>query len=194
MELFIGKQLQVVGYSFILGLIFGGLYDIIRIIHIICGIASYAGNREEPRTETGMKRGKLPFLLFFLFDAVYMLTVTAMFSVFQYWQMNGTFRLFVLVSVLAGAALWHGTAGRLVMAFSETIVRMLRLAALWLVVRPVRFVLGLFRKVLFFVYRQTVGCTVRRICRMIRFFRSERIRRNLKKEISFSAENKRNPT
>jgi len=194
MELFIGKQLQVVGYSFILGLIFGGLYDIIRIIHIICGIASYAGNREESPTESGMKRGKLPFLLFFLFDAVYMLTVTATFSVFQYWQMNGAFRLFVLMSVLAGYVLWHGTAGRLVMACSEAIVRLLRLTALWLVVRPVRFVLGLFRKVLVFVYRQTAGRMVRRIFRTVRFLRSERIRRKLRNDISFSAENKRNPT
>ena len=202
MELFIGKQLQVVGYSFILGLIFGGLYDIIRIIHIICGIASYAGNRENSGTETGMKRGKIPFLLFFLCDAAYMLTVTAVFSVFQYWQMNGTFRLFVLLSVTAGIAVWHVTAGRVVTACSEAIVRLLRLAARWLLIRPVRMLCGILRKILLFVYRQTAGRMVRLIRQGIRSVRSDRIRRKFRNDIRFSdgknrteksVENKRKP-
>lgn len=186
MELFIGKQLQVVGYSFILGLIFGGLYDIIRIIHIICGIASYAGNYEDSGTETGMKRGKIPFLLFFLCDAVYMLTVTAVFSVFQYWQMNGMFRLFVLLSVTTGFAVWHVTAGRVVTACSEAIVRLLRLAARWLLIRPVCMLYGILRKMLLFVYRQTAGRMVRRFRQGIRSVRSDHIRRNFRNDIRFS--------
>lgn len=194
MEFFIGKQLQVVVYSFILGLIFGGLYDIIRIIHIICGIASYAGNREDSEAGTYMKRGKLPFLLFFLCDAAYVLTVTAMFSVFQYWQMNGTFRLFVLSAVIAGFAVWYHTAGRVVMAFSEAIVRLLRLAALWLLVKPARFLLGILRRMLLFVYRQTAGRAVRLILRGLRAVRSNRIRGKFEKDISFAVENKRKPT
>lgn len=184
MELFLGKQLQVVGYSFVLGLIFGGLYDIIRIIHILCGIASYAP--VHPQTDMRrMKRGKLPFVLFFLCDAAYMLTVTAMFSVFQYWQMNGQFRLFVLLSVLAGFAVWHSTAGRLVMAFSERIVRFLRFAVLWIVVKPVRFLLGLVSGCFRFLYRQTAGRIASLLCRTVRKLRTAAIRRKFAGDIGF---------
>ncbi|MGN1346663.1 MAG: hypothetical protein ACI4V1_07745 [Eubacteriales bacterium] len=188
MEIFIGKQLQVVVYSFVLGLIFGGLYDIIRIVHILCGIASYSG-------ETAvMRRGKLPFLLFFLFDTAYVLTVIVVFSVFLYWQMNGIFRLFVLLSAVAGFAVYYGTAGRVVMFCSETIVRFLRLAVLWTVVKPARFVFGLLRRTFVFLGRQTVGRLVSWIRRRIWKIRSERIRRKFGKDICFAAVHKKEPT
>ncbi len=190
MELFIGKQLQAAAYSFILGLIFGGLYDIIRIIHILCGIASYAPVREDT-DGSRMKRGRLPFCLFFLCDAVYMLTVTAMFSVFQYWQMNGKFRLFLLLSALAGFAVWHATAGRLVMIFSEAIVRFLRLAVLWTVVKPVRFLLAVLCRFLMFLYRQTAGRMVCLVRRNVRILRAAGIRRKFEKDIGFVLVNKR---
>ena len=184
MELFLGKQLEVVVYSFILGLIFGGLYDIIRIIHIMCGIASYTG-------EGRRKSGILPFFLFFLCDAVYMLIITATFSVFLYAQMSGTFRLFVLLSVLAGFAVWYATAGRLVMACSEAIVRFLRRTAYWMLWIPVRFLLGILRKIFVFLYRQTAGRILRTLRNRVRHHRSEFICRKLKKDLCFVSENKR---
>ena len=180
MELFIGKQLQVVVYSFILGLIFGGLYDIIRMIHIICGIASYSGGK------TVMKRGKLPFLLFFLCDAVCMITVTAAFSVFLYWQMNGTFRLFVLLSVLAGWFVYYHTAGRIVMFFSEAIVRLIRLAVLWIFVKPARSILRIVRNIAAFVFRHTAGRAVLFFRNRFRSLRDRRIRRYLRNDICFA--------
>jgi hypothetical protein len=180
MELFIGKQLQTAAYSFVLGLIFGGLYDIIRIIHILCGIASYMPADEEKRPE---KRGFVSFLLFFLGDAAYMLTVTAVFSVFQYWQMSGKFRLFVLLSVLAGYAVWHRTAGRLVMAFSEAIVRFLRRIVLWTIVKPVRFLLKILRKSAGFLYRHTAGRAAELLRRGVRSLCMRNIRRKFRKDI-----------
>ena len=180
MELFIGKQLQTAAYSFVLGLIFGGLYDIIKIIHILCGIASYAPAEADKRPA---KRGCVPFVLFFLGDAVYMLTVTAVFSVFQYWQMSGKFRLFVLLSVLAGFFVWHKTAGRLVMAFSEAIVRLLRQIVLWTVVKPVRFFLKILRKTVGFLYCHTAGRAVGLLCRGMRNLCMRNIRRKFGKDI-----------
>lgn len=181
MELFIGKQLQVVGYSFVLGLIFGGLYDIIRIAHCLCGIASYTG------TSRGMRRGKLPFFLFFLLDTAYMIAVTAMFSIFLYWQMSGVFRLFVLVSAVIGLAIYLCTAGRIVMLFSETIVRLLKKTVRCLLIKPVRWILRFFGRVLVGLYRRTVRRTVGRmtkaVMRGMRCIRAGRIRRCLKKDI-----------
>ncbi len=177
MELFIGKQLQVVGYSFILGLIFGGLYDIIRIAHCLCGIASYTG------TSRGMRRGKLPFFLFFLLDTAYMIAVTAMFSIFLYWQMSGTFRLFVLVSAVTGLAVYLCTAGRIVMLFSETIVCFLKKVVRCLLVKPMRWILRFLGRILAGLYRQTIGRVAEAVLHGMRYVRAERIRRNLKKDI-----------
>ncbi len=134
-----------------------------------------------------MKRGKLPFLLFFLCDAAYMSTVTAVFSIFLYWQMNGTFRLFVLLSAAAGFFVYYHTAGRIVMFFSEAIVRFLRLAALWILVKPTRFVLRIVRGILIFIFRQTAGRVVSLIRRGIRTLRADRIRRTFRKDICFTS-------
>lgn len=88
MEFFIEKQLITVLYSTFLGLIFGAAYDIIRIVHVICNIASYSGENR------GMKRTKAAFALFFLFDFIYAAAVTLTFSFFVYWNNSGDFRWF----------------------------------------------------------------------------------------------------
>lgn len=150
MEIYIEKQLSVILYSLILGLIFGGLYDIMRIIHILCGIATYQAHR------TTMKRGRLPFILFFILDIAYMLTLTVCFSVFQYWQMNGRFCWFVLLSTLIGAALWHKTAGRAVMSVSETLVSLLRRAIHCLIIVPFCFIYSSIRRLLYLLAKHTV--------------------------------------
>ena len=159
----------------------------------MCGIASYAGDRTDPGAGSVMKRGKLPFLLFFLCDAVYMLAAAAMFSVFQYWQMNGEFRLYVLAGTAAGFAVWHGTAGRVVMAFSEAIVRLIRLTVRVLVIRPAAFFLRFLRRTLAFLYRRTAGRILYWIRSGVRAVRSDRIRRKFGNDIRFTAENKRKP-
>lgn len=181
MELYIEKQLQTVLYSFILGLIFGGLYDIIRMIHILCGIASYDGKSCDI-----MKRGKIPFVLFFVFDTVYALAVTAIFSVFQYWQMNGRFRLFVLLSAVVGFVVWYRTAGRVVMALSEAVVRFIKSVFLRFVVLPVRFCLKCLFCAVRFAYRMTVKRAVRLTLRGLRAVRSNRIKKKLDGDIRFS--------
>ncbi|MBE6711314.1 MAG: hypothetical protein E7579_09380 [Ruminococcaceae bacterium] len=112
-----------------------------------------------------------------------MIAVTAMFSIFLYWQMNGTFRLFVLVSASAGLAVYLRTAGRIVMLFSETIVRLLRTAVRWLVVKPVRGILRVLGRVLAGLYSVTIGQTAKAVLRGIRHIRSGRIRRCLKNDI-----------
>ncbi len=177
MEIFIGKHLQVAAYSFILGLIFGGLYDIIRISHILCGIASYTGEHR------GMKRGVLPFLLFFLGDVAYTLTVIAVFSVFLYWQVNGKFLWFLPMTVLAGFAVYSHTVGRIVMAFSEAITRFLRLAALWLVIRPAKFVFHLIRRIFSFVWRQTFGRILQALRKSVRAVHAAGIRKKFRKDV-----------
>lgn len=177
MEIYIEKQLSVILYSLILGLIFGGLYDIIRIVHILCGIATYQPHR------TTMKCGRLPFILFFILDIAYMLTVTVCFSVFQYWQMNGRFRWFVLLSTLIGAALWHKTAGRAVMAVSETLVSLLRRAIHCLVIVPLCFIYRLLRCFLCLLAEHTVLRVLSAVVCVVRRARHSHLRGRLVRDI-----------
>ncbi len=185
MEIFIEKQLAATAYSFILGLIFGGLYDIIRITHILCGIASYSGEKR------GMKRGVLPFTLFFLGDAAFALAVTASFSTFLYWQMNGRFRWFLLVGTVAGFAAYYHTAGRAVMTFSEAITCFLRLVAAWIIVKPAKFLGKLLRKITRFLYRYTLGRLLRLLRRTVRAIQSNRIRKTFGKDVQSAVSHKK---
>ncbi len=137
--------------SVILGLIFGAFYDIIKISHIICGIASYSGENR------GMKRGILPCIIFALLDFVYVLSMAAVLSVFVYWQNNGVIRAFILIPCTLGFVLYHNTVGRAVMYFSEAVVRFIRLVFRYTVAIPVRFVLGIIRRIVRFVYTSTLG-------------------------------------
>lgn len=178
MEFYIKKQLIEVLYSLILGLIFGGLYDIIRIVHILCGIASYSGERSFCR------RGAIPFTIFFLTDLLFMLTVTAVYSFFIYWQMNGELRLYVFIAVIAGFAVYYNTAGRAVMFFSEVIVRFLRFIGHYAIVIPVRYLWKLLVLVCGFVYRNTIGAVILFVFERFLLIRENRVLRFIKRSIS----------
>ena len=91
MEFFIEKQILNIVYSVILGLIFGAIYDIIRIIYVMCGIASYRGGR------VSMKRGAVPFVIFALFDLSVIKLFTSVYSVFDYWTENEIFISYIIV-------------------------------------------------------------------------------------------------
>ncbi len=176
MEVYIQKQIIIVGYSVILGLIFGALYDIIRVIHILCGIASYSGEKK------GMERGKVPFILFFLTDSVYMLFVTLLFSFFVYWINSGVVRFFILFSVIVGFLLYILTVGRVVMVFSEAIVKWIKMIIRYTVFIPAAFVCKIIKCVVLFVYRHTVVKLFQFLRRVRLERRTERYRKLLKRD------------
>lgn len=177
MEFYIKKQLIEVLYSLILGLIFGGLYDIIRIIHILSGIASYSGE------ETFSRRGAIPFAVFFATDLIYMTTVTAVYSFFIYWKMNGVFRLYVFIAVIVGFIVYYNTAGRVVMFFSEIIARFLRFIGYYGIVVPARFIFSFLFRAGRFVYMKTVGAAISYIFERILLIREKNVLRAVRKNI-----------
>ena len=151
MEFFIEKQLIIMQNSVILGLIFGAFYDIIKISHIICGIASYSGEN------CGMKHSVGSYIIFGLMDFIYTAGLTVTLSVFVYWQNNGVIRAFILVPCALGFVLYHKTAGRAVMYFSEVVVRFIRIVFRYTVAIPVRFVIRIVKRILIWVYAVTAG-------------------------------------
>ncbi len=182
MEIFLEKQLINIAYSVILGLIFGIFYDIIRIIHIMCGIASYSGEN------VGMKRGRLAFFIFFVLDIAYMLTVTALYSLFVYWSYNGSFRLFMLIAAILGFAIYYNSIGRVVMFFSEAVVRFLKLVFRYTVAVPIGFILRVSLRVLGFVYGNTLGRAVSALHGFIECCRTEFARKALARDVKFDFE------
>ena len=93
--------------------------------------------------------------IFALFDAVFAVCVTVILSVFIYWQNNGIPRAFILLPCVAGFVLYILTLGKLVMAFSETIVRFLRFLVLVAVMKPICRVVSFIRLVCGFLWSAT---------------------------------------
>ncbi len=182
MEIFIEKQLISVGYSFILGLIFGASYDIIRIIHILCGTMSYSGGKIQ------MKRGKSPFVMFFLTDLLCMTALTAVFSVFVYYVNFGDFRWYLLFGAVVGFVLYYLTVGRVVMYFSDAVARLIRLVLRYTVAIPLMYLWRLIGKAAEFIYRHTIGRLVRAIVEIYLAKRNAKYLRHIKEKITFNIE------
>lgn len=180
MEIFIEKQLLGVGYSLILGLIFGAVYDIIRLIHIVCKIASYSGGQKFSR------KGVLPFFAFFLFDLIYVFVVGVSFSVFVYWANNGDFRWFLMAGAVLGFVLYYFSLGRVVMFFSERLVRLLRRVAYYTVWVPIRFLLRFLWRTWLWIYGHTLGLVIDSALEKYYTFRNGRYAGHIIKDLGLS--------
>lgn len=178
MEVFIQNQLIKIVYSSILGLIFGGIYDIIRTIHIVFGIASYTGKSK------GMRRGAALFVFLCVLDFIYILTVTCIFSVFLYAVNNGGFRFYLLAAVLGGMLLYFLTVSKIIMWLSERIVRFLRKLFMRIVLKPIACIIRWLGRQLRWIGVHTIG-------RMLRYLHRRRVVAHTKKRIRRLRANKR---
>ena len=161
MEIFIGDQLKNIVYSFTLGLIFGGFYDIICIMHIILGVVSDSGDKVS-RTDV------LSRILFFVTDMTFMVAVTVMMSIFLYEFASGEFRMYLLAAATVGFTVHRCTLGKIVSAVSEVIVHQLRRCIRLFVIRPVRAVCGCVGKHMHWLYGRTVWILIGYIRIMVR--------------------------
>ncbi len=178
MEFFIENQLKIVAYSFILGLIFGAAYDIIKIAHILCHIASYEGRK--PRYSSH----PVSRILFGLLDLLYFLVVIPVYSAFVYGSNHGDFRLFLLLPAVLGFWLYEKTVGRLVMTISETIVKWIRRVFMYLIVIPLRFLLRIVGRGAAWLYHHTLGRAWSFFRYRMAVRRTESERRRLKKTLT----------
>lgn len=179
MEIFIEKQLISVGYSFILGLIFGASYDIIRMIHILSGTMSFSAGKKQVKT------GALPFVLFLITDFIYMSAVSVVFSVFVYIVNYGDFRWYLLFGAVVGFVLYHFTVGRVVAYFSDVLARAIRTVLCYTVALPLRLLLRVVKKLVMLVYCCTLGILIGRLNEMRLARRSRKYLRLTLDELSF---------
>lgn len=138
MEIFIAEQCKTLAESCIMGLIFGAGYDIIRILHVLCGTMSIC---PEEKRKLQMHGGRTAFLLFLAGDLFYMLLVTVSASVFLYHANYGQFRLYLAAACIAGFCLYRYTAGRLMMGVAGALVGLIRRILYHTLIRPIRWFL-----------------------------------------------------
>lgn len=179
LETFFEKQAEIVATSFILGLIFGASYDIIKINQILCSLVSYAGGRMK------RKRGVTAFLLVFLADLIWTLFIGAVFSVWVYRVNDGEFRWFIAAAAAAGFAVWHATFGRVVTVLAEKAAVLLRRVFAFLVLRPLRRIGRAAGKAARKLWRMTGGRVQGAMKRRRAIRTTERLRRTLRQDLSF---------
>ncbi|MBE6599292.1 MAG: hypothetical protein E7638_07625 [Ruminococcaceae bacterium] len=129
----------------------------------------------------GNSRVKKPAV--FLLDLVYMVFLTVGVSLFAYGFNYGDHRLFILLSAAVGFALYHNTVGRVVIFFSEAIVRLIRAVIHYVLVVPLRFLFRVIRRCGMWLIHHTVWVLLRIIGDMKRSAYTERTRKKLKKLI-----------
>lgn len=126
-------QLQITLYALLLGLFFGVLYDVLRIVRMLAGITpvhikpiSWA-SRLPCRHIGRIGKGILSELIFVhLLDILYGLSTGAGFCIFLYALNNGRFRWYLLLGCVLGFMAYYWSVGRLVLYLSGNIVALLR--------------------------------------------------------------------
>ncbi len=144
MEFFIEKQLKNIVYSVILGLIFGVICDIIRVVRLFCSSASFEGGKVRNLS------GFFPALFNHVTDLIFMIVVTALYSVFDYYAENSRFRMYLLIPTLLGFWFYFKSIGRIAEKLAFTSVSIVKKVILRTVLNPLRTAVS-------FVYKNTLG-------------------------------------
>lgn len=172
MEMAVSAQWHSVALALLFGALSGVLYDLLRILRVLCGMHGSCPvppppARALPFLPNGFfepkprKKGTRAFYAVFVFlcDMLWLPTVGALFSVFVYWQNDGVFRLYMLCSAVVGFAVYYQTVGRLVLLTAETVAIILRIAFFYiflLLSLPFRFLYTVGRKSMRFLYTVAV--------------------------------------
>lgn len=174
MEVYLSDQLWAIARALLLGIAFGGAYDLIRISRIFIGVRysgaasvdaigrrppslfciptkmrsffsscgiSFPAHREEKgnRSTTPRTKAILRNVAVFFGDIIYFTLAGAAFCIYIHFS-GGEFRMFMLISLIVGFALYYFSVGRAVIFASGYIVHLLRLGAAYaayFVTRPI---------------------------------------------------------
>ena len=170
MEVSLIQQLTVTLYSVLAGVVFGLLYDVLRISRIFLGI-NYVNKFTEkikdiklplidnPMRRTTKKREeKFKAVAVGIGDILYFLIITPIAVVFTYHVNNGSIRWYLVFGMAAGFALYYFTLGKIIISVSEYIVFFIKTVfsyLSYLILRPIKrgalFLLGKIKKLFVFI-------------------------------------------
>ena len=163
-------------WAVLLGFALGGVYDVLRITRILCGV-HYAGRPlqsasgavdaslapSSPPTFRRRLSRILRTLLIFAEDLLFGVVCGISLIILLYYTNDGQFRALSVCGMACGFFVYYHTLGRLVMLFSEVIVYALRRLVLWIVhltLLPFRWLTRLLCR--------TVGRRITRLAKRIR--------------------------
>lgn len=131
-------------YSLIFGISAGVVCDLNRIVRIALGIGRGARSSKKRGAQRIFSAASILFVA--LGDILLFAYMGVGVVILNYYLNRGIFRIYSIAAAAVGFVLYYFTIGRLVMFFAERIIRVLRLAIVWIlriVTAPVRLVLRL---------------------------------------------------
>ena len=132
MEISIVDQLIVSAMSLVLGIVFGAIYDIVRIWRTFLGIDYESKGVERLRRlkfpliknqlTKKEKQGKLAQgIVLFITDIIYFLAITIIMIIFVYYVNSGVVRWYIFIGAMLGLLIYYFTVGKIVISVSEYI-------------------------------------------------------------------------
>lgn len=141
-------------YAVIVGFCLGGVYDLLRILRLLC----CAPRKGTASVEQGRKFSFGTVLLFWE-DILFMLTFAVSLILLCYYGNDGRIRASAVIGIACGFFVYRQTVGRLVIRMAEILTAWIRkiLAFLWRVASlPFRW----FGRLISFLWRQSIGRAV----------------------------------
>ena len=132
---------KMVLYAFFLGVGFGVLYDVFRIMRVVVGVeylgvakksTDYLYSRKYPligKIERRENKAKKYFLDIFVGvgDIIYCLFIGGVFCIFLYYSNDGIFRWHALAAASCGFFIYYKTLGAILITFAEIICVFLKI-------------------------------------------------------------------
>ena len=165
-----------------LGFALGGVYDVLRITRILCGIhyVKRFSKEEGPSADACARQASMPIrhlrasriqrtIFIFVGDFLFGLVCGVSLIILLYYTNDGQFRALAVFGMACGFFVYYHTLGRLVMLFSEVIVLAVRRLVRWVL----RILLLPFYWLARLLYR-TIGHRVTQLVKRIRYKRNVR--------------------
>lgn len=159
MEISIVDQLIVSAMSLVLGIVFGAIYDIVRIWRTFLGIDYESKGVERlrrlkfpliknPLTKKE-KQGKLAQgIVLFITDIIYFLAITIIMIIFVYYVNSGVVRWYIFIGAMLGLLIYYFTVGKIVISVSEYIkfgIKVVMSYLVYFILRPFAPIVNFFK-------------------------------------------------
>lgn len=154
------RQLNAILYACLCGVLLGSIYDVFRLLRALLGVTKYT------RAANSLYNVRFPLIgsvrqsdlekvhpamrtiIYLICDTAFALLAGCVFSVFLYTAASGCFRWFYLIFAGVGFTVYQSTIGRLVSAFSDVLIVLIRIViryAFYISCVPYRLIINAFR-------------------------------------------------
>ena len=129
----VSEQLIVTLYSFIVGIGFGILYDVIRISRCIIGVARYSSSITSNKNKLfhqysseKVHTGIVSDIIIFLGDIIFSILCAAIYSLFLFHTIRGQLRIYFIIASALGFFIYYFTISKLILAVMEFITNLIK--------------------------------------------------------------------